>query len=107
MLMHIMTDDLKCCKQVNFVDCRAAVSDSILSSSQTLDFSDSPANYEMQGGLLNADAVYVATFSALSLNLSLLKAGFYFTRDQTTLQVVTEVCKLGRLSRNNLVKNVG
>uniref|UniRef100_A0A5K3FNK2 SEC7 domain-containing protein n=1 Tax=Mesocestoides corti TaxID=53468 RepID=A0A5K3FNK2_MESCO len=69
---------------------RSSVSGGILSPVESSEFADTSHVYDVSGTLLNADAVYVATFSALSLNYRLIKAGFYSTSNRATVEVMSE-----------------
>ncbi|KAM7542562.1 hypothetical protein Aperf_G00000008502 [Anoplocephala perfoliata] len=64
---------------------RSSVSGGVLSPSDSADFAD-----DSSGTLLNADAVYAATISALALNYRLLQAGFYSTNGGNSSDIMTE-----------------
>lgn len=63
----------------------------MLSPSDPADFADETHVYDASGTLLNADAVYVATVSALALNYRLLQAGFYSSNSKNASNIMTEV----------------
>uniref|UniRef100_A0A0R3SXB9 DUF1981 domain-containing protein n=1 Tax=Hymenolepis diminuta TaxID=6216 RepID=A0A0R3SXB9_HYMDI len=69
---------------------RSSVSGGVLSPSDAADFADDAQIYDVNGTLLNADAVYSATISALALNFRLLQAGFYSNNSKTTSEIMTE-----------------
>ncbi|KAM3186751.1 hypothetical protein ACTXT7_003721 [Hymenolepis weldensis] len=69
---------------------RSSVSGGVLSPSDAADFADDAQIYDVNGTLLNADAVYAATISALALNYRLLQAGFYSNNSKITSEIMTE-----------------
>nr|CDS25689.2 brefeldin A inhibited guanine [Hymenolepis microstoma] len=69
---------------------RSSVSGGVLSPSDAADFAGDAQIYDVSGTLLNADAVYVATVSALALNYRLLQAGFYSNNSKSTSEIMTE-----------------
>ncbi|VDN96324.1 unnamed protein product [Rodentolepis nana] len=69
---------------------RSSVSGGVLSPSDASDIADNAQIYDVGGTLLNADAIYVATVSALALNYRLLQAGFYSNNSKFTTKIMTE-----------------
>lgn len=67
------------------------MSDSVVCPMDFTDLADDVHVYDVSSTLLNADAVYVTTISALTLNYRLLQAGFYSNQNKAEVEVMSEV----------------
>ncbi|EUB62872.1 Brefeldin A-inhibited guanine nucleotide-exchange protein 3 [Echinococcus granulosus] len=64
--------------------------DSVLCPMYVADLADDVHIHDVSGALLNADAIYATTISALTLNYRLLQAGFYSTRNKAGVEIMSE-----------------
>lgn len=82
---------LICFYRILVLERRSTVLGGVLSPTDTSDLANDAYIYDVNGTLLNADAVYVATISALALNYRLLQGNFYVNPDKTATEVISEV----------------